>query len=95
MAATQLFLRTSVVKSSLTGLTGGVHSSLGLTLLKLSPDCTAKPKAQRRHATHFTYHPDPVPTQYGMPLFTLYNGAGRYSYDSSIELSFLNTVHNA
>lgn len=65
MAAPRLFLRTLGVKSSLTGLTGGVHGSLGFTLLKLSPGCTAKPTAQRRHAAHFTYHPDPVPTQYG------------------------------
>uniref|UniRef100_A0A9J8DAW2 2-oxoisovalerate dehydrogenase subunit beta, mitochondrial n=3 Tax=Cyprinus carpio TaxID=7962 RepID=A0A9J8DAW2_CYPCA len=65
MAATRLFLRASPVKCSLTGLTGGVHSSLGLTLLKLSPACTAKPQAQRRHAAHFTYHPEPAPSQYG------------------------------
>ncbi|XP_051574228.1 2-oxoisovalerate dehydrogenase subunit beta, mitochondrial-like [Myxocyprinus asiaticus] len=65
MAAARLFLRTSGVKPSLTGLTGGVHNSLGITLLRLFPDCTSKQKTQRRHAAHFTYHPDPVPTEYG------------------------------
>ncbi|XP_056617682.1 2-oxoisovalerate dehydrogenase subunit beta, mitochondrial [Triplophysa dalaica] len=65
-AAARLFWRrSSGVKSSFSGLSGALQSSLRVTLLELSPDCTTKPKTQIRHAAHFTYHPDPVPTQYG------------------------------
>lgn len=88
MAATRLFWRTSGVKSSLTGLTGGVHSSLGLTLLKLYPDCTAKPKTQRRHAAHFTFHPDPVTTQYGKCPCLHFTVALQYRQDSELFMWF-------
>lgn len=42
-----------------------ITSSFGATLLKLSPSCNSRTKTQQRHAAHFTFQPDPVPTQYG------------------------------
>uniref|UniRef100_A0A3Q0QXQ6 3-methyl-2-oxobutanoate dehydrogenase (2-methylpropanoyl-transferring) n=1 Tax=Amphilophus citrinellus TaxID=61819 RepID=A0A3Q0QXQ6_AMPCI len=58
-AAARLFIRGANSKLSI------APSSFGATLLKLSPSCSSRTKAQRRHAAHFTFQPDPVPTQYG------------------------------
>lgn len=58
-AAARLFIRGANSKLSI------APSSLGVTLLKLSPNCSSRTKTQRRHATHFTFQPDPVPSQYG------------------------------
>lgn len=66
MAAVARFLvRGANSKLSLAGIGSGPQSSLGATLLKLTPSCSARAKTQIRNATHFTYEPDPVPTQYG------------------------------
>lgn len=44
----------------------GVRSnSAGISLLRLLPSCSLRPKTQKRHAAHFTFYPDPVPTKYG------------------------------
>uniref|UniRef100_A0AAX7UPL1 3-methyl-2-oxobutanoate dehydrogenase (2-methylpropanoyl-transferring) n=1 Tax=Astatotilapia calliptera TaxID=8154 RepID=A0AAX7UPL1_ASTCA len=58
-AAARLFLRGANSKLSI------APGSLGTTLLKLSPNCSSRTKTQRRHAAHFTFQPDPVPSQYG------------------------------
>ena len=66
MAAAARFLtRGANSKLSISGIGTGAQSSFGVTLLKLSPSCNSRTKTQRRHASHFTFQPDPVPTQYG------------------------------
>uniref|UniRef100_A0A8C4E6S2 2-oxoisovalerate dehydrogenase subunit beta, mitochondrial n=1 Tax=Dicentrarchus labrax TaxID=13489 RepID=A0A8C4E6S2_DICLA len=64
-AAARFFTRGANSKLSLSGIGTGAQSSFGVTLLKLSPSCNSRTKTQRRHAAHFTFQPDPVPTQYG------------------------------
>ncbi|MGH0147351.1 UNVERIFIED_CONTAM: hypothetical protein FKN15_010679 [Acipenser sinensis] len=56
-----------LVKSAapINNITKGVHSGLGLTLLRLSPKCDPHARTQKRHAAHFTFQPDPTPTEYG------------------------------
>ncbi|XP_029361213.1 2-oxoisovalerate dehydrogenase subunit beta, mitochondrial [Echeneis naucrates] len=63
--AARFLLRRANSKLALTGVATGSHGSLGATLLKVSPIFSSWTETQRRHAAHFTYHPDPVPTQYG------------------------------
>lgn len=66
MAAVARFLvRGASSKLSISGIGTGAQSSFGAALLKLSPSCNARTKTQRRHVAHFTFQPDPVPTQYG------------------------------
>merc|ERR1712002_1082228 len=64
-AAARFFIRGVNPKLSISGVSCGAHGSFGAGLLKVSPSCISRTKAQRRHAGHFTYQPDPVPTQYG------------------------------
>lgn len=66
-AAARLLLRSSAAfKASVTDVCVGVQgSSAGLSLLRFSPSCSLRLKTQKRHAAHFTFHPDPVPTTYG------------------------------
>ncbi|XP_070767744.1 2-oxoisovalerate dehydrogenase subunit beta, mitochondrial [Enoplosus armatus] len=64
-AAARFLIRGAHSKLSISGIGTGAQISFGGTLLKLSPSCNSRTKTQRRHATHFTYQPDPVPTQYG------------------------------
>uniref|UniRef100_A0A4W5RXT2 2-oxoisovalerate dehydrogenase subunit beta, mitochondrial n=1 Tax=Hucho hucho TaxID=62062 RepID=A0A4W5RXT2_9TELE len=64
-AAARFLLRGAVSKASIANVNVGVQSSFGITLLRLSPNCSSKTKTQRRNAAHFTYYPDPVPTEYG------------------------------
>ncbi|XP_074510806.1 2-oxoisovalerate dehydrogenase subunit beta, mitochondrial isoform X2 [Sebastes fasciatus] len=67
-AAARFFVRGAQhSKLSLSGVgTGpGTHSSFAATVLKLSPSSNSRTKTQRRHAAHFTFQPDPEPTQYG------------------------------
>lgn len=64
-AAARFFIRGANPKLSLSGVGTGAQSSFGGTLLKVSPSCNSRTKTQRRHAGHFTFQPDPVPTQYG------------------------------
>ncbi|CDQ71853.1 unnamed protein product [Oncorhynchus mykiss] len=64
-AAARFLLRGAVSKASIANVNVGAQSSFGITLLRLSPNCSSKTKTQRRNAAHFTYHPDPVPTEYG------------------------------
>uniref|UniRef100_A0A8C7XET6 3-methyl-2-oxobutanoate dehydrogenase (2-methylpropanoyl-transferring) n=1 Tax=Oryzias sinensis TaxID=183150 RepID=A0A8C7XET6_9TELE len=61
-AAVRFFIRGA---NSRLSVGTGTSGSLGAALLKLSPSCSSRSKTQRRHAAHFTYQPDPVPTQYG------------------------------
>ncbi|KAG7336223.1 hypothetical protein KOW79_000916 [Hemibagrus wyckioides] len=66
MAAARLLLRSAALKASLSDVSAGVQSSTaGGSLLRLSPSCSLRLKTQKRHATHFTFYPDPVPTNYG------------------------------
>ncbi|XP_041962638.1 2-oxoisovalerate dehydrogenase subunit beta, mitochondrial [Alosa pseudoharengus] len=66
MAAAARFLsRSASIKSAISNVNGGVHSCLGITLVRLSPNGTCSSRTQRRHVSHFTFQPDPVPTQYG------------------------------
>ncbi|TWW79618.1 2-oxoisovalerate dehydrogenase subunit beta, mitochondrial [Takifugu rubripes] len=66
MAAVARFLiRGANSKLSVPGIGAGAQSSYGATLLKLSATCNACTKPQRRHVAHFTFQPDPVPSQYG------------------------------
>ncbi|XP_061529821.1 2-oxoisovalerate dehydrogenase subunit beta, mitochondrial isoform X2 [Phycodurus eques] len=64
-AAARLFLRGVHSKCSVSGVSTVPRTSFGPRLLKLSPSCDPHTKAQRRHAAHFTFQPDLVPTQYG------------------------------
>lgn len=64
-AAARFFIRGANAKLSTAGVVTGAHSGYRTALLKLSPSCSSRTKTPRRHAAHFTYHPDPVPTQYG------------------------------
>ncbi|CAB1422485.1 unnamed protein product, partial [Pleuronectes platessa] len=64
-AAARFFLRGSSSKLPLLGAVSGAHSSVGASLLTVSPSCSPRMKTQRRHAAHFTYQPDPVPTNHG------------------------------
>ncbi|CAG6015991.1 unnamed protein product [Menidia menidia] len=64
-ASARFFIRGANSKLSISGVGTGVQSTLGGGFLKLSPSSNSRSKTQRRHAAHFTYHPDPVPTQYG------------------------------
>ncbi|XP_035478888.1 2-oxoisovalerate dehydrogenase subunit beta, mitochondrial isoform X2 [Scophthalmus maximus] len=66
-AAARFFTRGAHSKLSLVavGGGGGAHCSFGAALLNASPTCNSRTKTQRRHAAHFTFQPDPVPTQYG------------------------------
>lgn len=61
----RFFIRGSHSKRSISGIGTGTKSSYGATLLKLSASCNACTNPQRRHVAHFTFQPDPVPTQYG------------------------------
>ena len=65
MAAARFLLRSASSKGAISNVNGGVHSCLGITLVKLSPSGTSCSRTQRRHNSHFTFQPDPVPTQYG------------------------------
>ncbi|MBN3271584.1 ODBB dehydrogenase, partial [Polyodon spathula] len=67
MAAAARFLLKSAAysKASINNITNGVYSGLGLTLLRLSPKCDPHARTQKRHAAHFTFQPDPTPTEYG------------------------------
>lgn len=66
MAAVARFLiRGANSKLSVPGIGAGAQSSYGATLLKLSATCNACTKPQRRHVAHFTFQPDPIPSQYG------------------------------
>ena len=67
-AAARFFLRGSNSKLPLLCAGSGGHSSVGASLLKVSPSCSSRTKTQRRHAAHFTYQPDPVPTNHGEGL---------------------------
>ncbi|KAK7887168.1 hypothetical protein WMY93_026789 [Mugilogobius chulae] len=64
-AATRFFVRGASPRLSLSSVCAGTQGSVGANLLKLSPSCVSRIKTHRRHAAHFTYQPDPVPTQYG------------------------------
>lgn len=64
-AAARFLIRGANSKLSISGIGTGAQSSFGVTLLKLSPSCNSRVNTQRRHASHFTFQPDPVPTQYG------------------------------
>lgn len=64
-AAARFLVRGAVSKASIANVNVGAQSSFGITLLRLSPSFSSKTKTQRRNAAHFTYHPDPVPTEYG------------------------------
>lgn len=64
-AVARLFIRGANSKLSVSGVGTGSRSSLGAALLKRFPNCSSRSKPQRRHAAHFTFQPDPVPTQYG------------------------------
>lgn len=66
MAAVARFLiRGALSKRSISGIGTGADSSYGASLLKLSASYNACTTSQRRHVAHFTFQPDPVPTQYG------------------------------
>ncbi|XP_055759224.1 2-oxoisovalerate dehydrogenase subunit beta, mitochondrial-like isoform X3 [Salvelinus fontinalis] len=64
-AAARFLLRGAGSKASIVNVNIGDQSLFGITLLRLSPNCSSQTKTQRRNAAHFTYHPDPVPTEYG------------------------------
>ncbi|XP_035606483.1 2-oxoisovalerate dehydrogenase subunit beta, mitochondrial isoform X2 [Oncorhynchus keta] len=64
-AAARFLLRGAGSKASIANVNIGDQSLFGITLLRLSPNCSSQTKTQRRNAAHFTYHPDPVPTEYG------------------------------
>lgn len=64
-AAARFFIRGAHSRLSVSGVGTGAQSSFGATLLRLSPNCSSRTKTHRRHAAHFTYQPDPEPTQYG------------------------------
>ncbi|MED6285032.1 hypothetical protein CHARACLAT_025003, partial [Characodon lateralis] len=64
-AAARLFIRGAHSTLSIYDVGIWKQSSFGNALLKLSAGCSSRLKSQRRHAAHFTFQPDPVPTQYG------------------------------
>nr|XP_019946674.1 PREDICTED: 2-oxoisovalerate dehydrogenase subunit beta, mitochondrial [Paralichthys olivaceus] len=64
-AAARFLLRGANSKLPLLGAGSGAHSSAGASLLKASPSCSSRTRTQRRHVAHFTYQPDPVPTDHG------------------------------
>ncbi|XP_070407879.1 2-oxoisovalerate dehydrogenase subunit beta, mitochondrial isoform X2 [Nothobranchius furzeri] len=64
-AVARFFIRGANSKLPISGISCGTQSCFGATLQKLSPNCSSRLKTQRRHAAHFTFQPDPVPTQYG------------------------------
>lgn len=64
-AVARFFIRGANSKLSVLGIGAGAQSSYGTTLLKLSATCNTCTKPQRRHVAHFTFQPDPVPSQYG------------------------------
>lgn len=64
-AAARFFTRGANSKLSICASGTGIQSSFGAALLKQSPSCSSRSKTQRRHAAHFTFQPDPVPTQFG------------------------------
>ncbi|RVE62165.1 hypothetical protein OJAV_G00154440 [Oryzias javanicus] len=64
-AAARFFIRGANSRLPVSSVGTGTSGSVGAALLQLSPRCSSRLKTQRRHAAHFTYQPDPVPTQYG------------------------------
>ncbi|XP_039660749.1 2-oxoisovalerate dehydrogenase subunit beta, mitochondrial isoform X2 [Perca fluviatilis] len=64
-AAARFFIRGAPLKLPVSGVGTGAQSSFEATLLKLSPNSNSRTTTQRRHAAHFTFQPDAVPTQYG------------------------------
>ncbi|XP_010902632.1 2-oxoisovalerate dehydrogenase subunit beta, mitochondrial [Esox lucius] len=64
-ASARLLFRGAGLKAYTANVNSGAQSSFGTTLLRLSPNCSSQTKTQIKHASHFTYHPDPVPTMYG------------------------------
>lgn len=68
-AAARFFIRGANYRLPVSSVGTGTSGSVGAALLKLSPSCSSRSKTQRRHAAHFTYQPDPVPTQYGERLY--------------------------
>ncbi|KAJ8290891.1 hypothetical protein GJAV_G00018890 [Gymnothorax javanicus] len=65
-AAARLLLRTvGSSKTSITTVNCGLHCKFGATVLKVSPSCNLLANTQKRHAAHFTYHPETVQTKYG------------------------------
>ncbi|TNN60610.1 2-oxoisovalerate dehydrogenase subunit beta, mitochondrial [Liparis tanakae] len=61
-AAARFFVRGANSRLSISAVGTGPHSPFTAALLKLSPSSSST-NTQRRHA-HFTFQPDPVPTQY-------------------------------
>ncbi|XP_015249051.1 PREDICTED: 2-oxoisovalerate dehydrogenase subunit beta, mitochondrial [Cyprinodon variegatus] len=64
-AAARLLIRGSHQTLPISSVGTGKQSCIGNALLTLSSGCNSRLKTQRRHAAHFTFQPDPVPTQYG------------------------------
>lgn len=65
-AAARIVLRSAAFKVAVTDACGGVNiNSAGISFLRLSPSCSLRLKTQKRHAAHFTFQSDPVPTTYG------------------------------
>ncbi|KPP78382.1 2-oxoisovalerate dehydrogenase subunit beta, mitochondrial-like, partial [Scleropages formosus] len=65
-AAVRLLLRAgSACKSSVANVHRGAGGGLGNAAPSASSVCAPHTSTQRRHAAHFTFQPEPVPSQYG------------------------------